>query len=206
MSKWPVCSLRGKLQVKHGYPFKSEYFSDAGHYIVLTPGNFYEVGGFKGIDHVASGDDMLLMQKVAKMYPDVLGFLKNADATVLTKAKPTIKDFFGQRMRWASKSSSYTEFFTVFQLAAVFLFCCNIVLSLFLIVFFGFNFLLFLIPISVKIFFDFIFLRMTTRFFNRSDLMKSFVISQIFHVLYIISVGFFSNFKKKYVWKGRTVK
>ena len=47
MSKWPVSSLQRKLHVKHGYPFKSEYFSDAGHYIVLTPGNFYEEGGFK---------------------------------------------------------------------------------------------------------------------------------------------------------------
>jgi len=47
MSKWPVTSLQGKLHIKHGYPFKSEYFSDSGHYIVLTPGNFYEEGGFK---------------------------------------------------------------------------------------------------------------------------------------------------------------
>jgi type I restriction enzyme, S subunit len=47
MSKWPVSRLHGKLLVRHGYPFKSEYFSDAGHYIVLTPGNFYEEGGFK---------------------------------------------------------------------------------------------------------------------------------------------------------------
>lgn len=47
MSKWHVASLQGKLHVKHGYPFKSEYFSDVGHYIVLTPGNFYEEGGFK---------------------------------------------------------------------------------------------------------------------------------------------------------------
>jgi type I restriction enzyme S subunit len=47
MSKWPVSSLHGKLHVKHGYPFKSEYFSDTGHYIVLTPGNFFEEGGFK---------------------------------------------------------------------------------------------------------------------------------------------------------------
>ncbi len=47
MSRWPVSSLHGKLHVKHGYPFKSEYFSDSGHYIVLTPGNFYEEGGFK---------------------------------------------------------------------------------------------------------------------------------------------------------------
>ncbi|TXG98441.1 MAG: restriction endonuclease subunit S [Rhodocyclaceae bacterium] len=47
MSKWPVSSLHGKLHVKHGYPFRSKYFSDAGHYVVLTPGNFFEEGGFK---------------------------------------------------------------------------------------------------------------------------------------------------------------
>lgn len=47
MSKWPVSSLQGKLHVKHGYPFKSEYFSEVGDHIVLTPGNFYEEGGFK---------------------------------------------------------------------------------------------------------------------------------------------------------------
>lgn len=47
MSNYSVSSLHGKLHVKHGFPFKSEYFSDAGRYIVLTPGNFYEEGGFK---------------------------------------------------------------------------------------------------------------------------------------------------------------
>jgi type I restriction enzyme S subunit len=47
MSKWPVSPLQGKLHIKHGYPFKGEYFSDSGEYIVLTPGNFHEQGGFK---------------------------------------------------------------------------------------------------------------------------------------------------------------
>lgn len=40
-------SLKSRIHVKHGYPFKSEFFSDFGNYIVLTPGNFYEEGGFK---------------------------------------------------------------------------------------------------------------------------------------------------------------
>ncbi|MEI6429227.1 MAG: restriction endonuclease subunit S [Pseudanabaena sp. ELA607] len=35
------------LKVKHGYAFKGEFFSETGSYIVLTPGNFYEEGGFK---------------------------------------------------------------------------------------------------------------------------------------------------------------
>jgi len=40
-------TLRGRIHVKHGYPFKSEHFSDKGEFIVLTPGNFWEAGGFK---------------------------------------------------------------------------------------------------------------------------------------------------------------
>jgi type I restriction enzyme S subunit len=48
MSNWPITSLKGKINIKHGFPFKSEYFSDeATKFIVLTPGNFYEEGGFK---------------------------------------------------------------------------------------------------------------------------------------------------------------
>ena len=47
MSSWPVETLGGKLRVKHGFPFKSEFFSDTGPHIVLTPGNFFESGGFK---------------------------------------------------------------------------------------------------------------------------------------------------------------
>ncbi|MEZ8087539.1 restriction endonuclease subunit S [Vibrio sp. 1S139] len=48
MSNWPISSLKGKLFIKHGFPFKSEFFTnEVTDYIVLTPGNFYEEGGFK---------------------------------------------------------------------------------------------------------------------------------------------------------------
>lgn len=36
-------------KVKHGFPFDGSKFSSEGKYIVLTPGNFYEKGGFKRI-------------------------------------------------------------------------------------------------------------------------------------------------------------
>lgn len=47
MTKWPSKNLRGKIYVKHGFPFKGEHFKSSGPYVVLTPGNFYEAGGFK---------------------------------------------------------------------------------------------------------------------------------------------------------------
>ena len=47
---WPVVELGKHLRVKHGLAFKGEYFGDAGEFIVLTPGNFYDEGGFKPKD------------------------------------------------------------------------------------------------------------------------------------------------------------
>ncbi len=168
---------------------------------------FYEVGGFKGIDHVASGDDMLLMQKIARFHPNSLGFLKNPEATVYTKAKATIADFLSQRLRWASKSSSYTEFFTVFQLAIVFAFCCNILISLILSIFYDASFTpIFVLQFAVKTIVDYFFLNMMSRFFNRTDLMRPFLTPQYIHILYIIVVGSLANFKKTYTWKGRKVR
>ncbi len=54
---------------------------------------FYEVDGFKGIDNIASGDDMLLMHKIWKRYPNQIGYLKAKEAIVETEAAPTWKAF-----------------------------------------------------------------------------------------------------------------
>ena len=35
------------IHIKHGFAFLGKYFSDQGKHILLTPGNFYEEGGFK---------------------------------------------------------------------------------------------------------------------------------------------------------------
>lgn len=165
---------------------------------------FYEVGGFTGINHLASGDDMLLMQKIARKYPDKIGYLKNVEATVKTKAQDSWNAFFNQRLRWASKSSDYKEWKVTAMLGLVWAFCWSIVISFFGILFFGKWMLwLFLIQFGIKTILDFIFLGEMTRFFNRSDLMKYFFQSQVLHILYIVIVGTASIFIKKYNWKGR---
>ena len=45
--KWRETTLGAGIHIKHGYAFKSEFFVNSGKYIVLTPGNFYEEGGFR---------------------------------------------------------------------------------------------------------------------------------------------------------------
>lgn len=56
---WREISLGDAIRVKHGFAFKGEYFSDSGEYVVLTPGNFHEAGGFRlrpGKDRFYTGD------------------------------------------------------------------------------------------------------------------------------------------------------
>ena len=44
---WHEITLGDAIHVKHGFAFKSQYFSDSGEFVVLTPGNFNEEGGFR---------------------------------------------------------------------------------------------------------------------------------------------------------------
>lgn len=44
---WDKVKLGEIIHIKHGWAFKGEFFSNSGDLIVVTPGNFFEKGGFK---------------------------------------------------------------------------------------------------------------------------------------------------------------
>lgn len=44
---WEKDQLKNICSIKHGFAFKSEFFARKGEYIVLTPGSFWERGGFR---------------------------------------------------------------------------------------------------------------------------------------------------------------
>ncbi len=44
---WVEKRLSELCDIEHGFAFKSEFFTDSGDYVLLTPGNFYESGGYR---------------------------------------------------------------------------------------------------------------------------------------------------------------
>ncbi len=44
---WVEAPLSSLCDIKHGFAFKSEFFTSDGEYVLLTPGNFYESGGYR---------------------------------------------------------------------------------------------------------------------------------------------------------------
>lgn len=169
---------------------------------------FEELGGFSGNAHLASGDDVFLVQKVAARWPGSVFFLKNFAATVLTEAPPDVPSFIRQRLRWGTKNAALTEWPLRLVLLTVFLFCWSILINSVLAVvgiFTGNGLLLAVVlaQIFAKATFDHVFLREVCRFFKRKDLLRWFVPSFLLHTLYIPALGTASLFFKKYTWKGR---
>lgn len=163
---------------------------------------FAEVQGFAGIDTIPSGDDMLLMYKIYKKYPDKVFYLKNTAAIVTTAGVPAWKDFFNQRIRWASKADKYDDKRIVGVLLVVYLFnCCFLFLGIasFVKATWFFFFILFLIA---KILIEFPFVQTVSRFFDQQSLMKYFPLLQPLHILYTIVAGWLGKFGS-FEWKGR---
>jgi cellulose synthase/poly-beta-1,6-N-acetylglucosamine synthase-like glycosyltransferase len=166
---------------------------------------FYEVGGFKGIDDLASGDDELLLHKMAARYDNKIGFLKNYDAVVYTQAKPTLYEFIQQRKRWASKSTRYKNKSIIVLGVFVWLFNLSIVVNLLTGIFIPVFFKIALIQLILKIAIEFLFLWDVTKFAKRRELLPLLPILNLMHIIYIIFIGVAGN-SGKYNWKGRMVK
>lgn len=166
---------------------------------------FYEVNGFAGVDHIASGDDMLLMHKIWKQYPDCIHYLKSKEAIVSTQAMRTWKEFFNQRIRWASKAKKYNDK----RILPVLMLVYFLNLSFLVLLIAGFRdhryWICVLILWLLKTMVEFPFFRSVSIFFDRQWALKWFFFFQPLHIFYTVISGLFGQFGK-YEWKGRKVR
>lgn len=164
-----------------------------------------KVEGYKGIDHLASGDDFLLMMKLQKEYPDRISYLMSEDAIVQTAPQPDWPSFFQQRIRWASKSGKYDDKKLTATLMLVYLFNLSFLVLIIAGFFNYFAWGLVAIMLVWKVLAESTFLTPVAEFFGKGRLLVSHVLLQPLHILYIISAGFLGMIGK-YKWKGRSVR
>ncbi|HEX7844587.1 MAG TPA: glycosyltransferase [Chitinophagaceae bacterium] len=166
---------------------------------------FNEVDGFNGIDHIASGDDMLLMYKIANKYPEGIHYLKSKEATVYTQPAKTWKEFFNQRIRWASKAAKYDDKRILPVLLLVYLFNFSF-LVLAIAGFWNLEFWLWILGLLVaKTLVELPLFISVAKFFDKQWAIKLFFFFQPLHIFYTIISGLFGQFGK-YEWKGRKVR
>ncbi|MEN9570706.1 MAG: hypothetical protein RL172_1937 [Bacteroidota bacterium] len=175
---------------------------------------FNAVNGFAGIDDIASGDDMLLMHKIYKQYPQQVFFLKSDKVIVKTAPMKTLPDFFNQRIRWASKADRYDDKRIIAVLLLVYLFNALLLLLPFTAIFNQTTYTFLGARFSAlqcwscllagKTLVEYLFIYPVARFFNQATLLWFFPVAQPFHILYTVIAGWLGKFGS-YRWKGRQV-
>ncbi|MFN8394757.1 MAG: glycosyltransferase [Bacteroidia bacterium] len=164
-----------------------------------------EVGGFSGIDHIASGDDELLMHKIAAQGHWKVAFMKRKVAIVRTPAQGTWAEFKAQRIRWVSKSGQYKRR----GITAILVLSYLAVLGFPVLAVAGIwehrLWWLMLGHLALKIVAEAAVLVPAARFFDKLRLLPWLPVEQVAHIAYVLWVGIAGQ-RKSYQWKGRTVK
>jgi cellulose synthase/poly-beta-1,6-N-acetylglucosamine synthase-like glycosyltransferase len=161
---------------------------------------FIAVGGYQGVDQIASGDDMFLMHKMKVTLSNRIGYLFHPGAIVLTKAMHHWKDFIMQRIRWSSKARFYDDNSIFWVLLLVYLYNFSFILLLL-----AGDYTMFMISIALKTIFEVFFLFPVTHFYSMQGQLKYFPLYQPLHIVYTVVAGLFGQVKT-YTWKGRRVK
>ncbi|GLB47901.1 glycosyltransferase family 2 protein [Neptunitalea lumnitzerae] len=187
-----------------GFGLKKPFMCNGAN-LAYEKSTFYKVKGFEGNNHISSGDDIFMMEKIAHKYPEGVHYLKSEKAIVTTIPQPTFKKLLHQRKRWAAKASVYKNPWS--QLVAVIVLLMNLSLPVFTVLsmlgVFGFKWLL--LGFAVKFNLDFFLIYTTAGFFKQQQLLRTYYLAAFIYPGFCCYVAL-SSFFGSYNWKGKTFK
>jgi len=160
---------------------------------------FEKVNGFTGIGHHRSGDDDLMLQKMAKHIRKT-NFMFSQDAIVPSYDKDNLQDMAHLETRRASKWFHYplpVKMMTLFFLIYYLTFCYSFFSFVSGYLNTNFFFIIFLLKIIPELLLTFLFLLKT----KRIKLMLVFPLLELIYIPYYIIFGFKGTFGK-YRWKN----
>jgi len=167
---------------------------------------FDEVKGFEYDMDLSSGDDELLMQKIAQDTEYKVKFSLDKSSIVKTTSNKTLNEFYHQRKRWASKGLFYKNKNLVTKLILIYLFYVGLIIQpLLMVFFFTFFVITFSVSIAFKFLLEYLILSKGKKLLFPSLPLHWFFLAEILQVPYIIIAGLtgaFGNFH----WKDRKVK
>jgi cellulose synthase/poly-beta-1,6-N-acetylglucosamine synthase-like glycosyltransferase len=162
---------------------------------------FDELGGFGGINEQASGDDVFLLQKTVQKNPEKIAYLRNTDFIVKTRPENDLFQLFMQRVRWASKTTSYKNTYAKLLAVAVLLMNLCLVVGFIFWMTDRLNGQLLLGAFLVKYAVDYILLYKSNAYLRKRKFILPMA-SSIIYPIFSSLVGLYSLFGN-FTWKDR---
>ena len=169
-----------------------------------TKNLFNAIGGFGGNNKIASGDDVFLLQKAIKSHLNKVYYLKNKDIIVNTKPENDLYKLFMQRVRWASKTSSYSDNYCKILAVVVLMMNLSLVISIGLSILQKLTIWNLIIVFFIKYFVDYILLYQSNKYVRNNKFLFPLA-SSLIYPIFSSCVGIYSLFGS-FSWKGRSFK
>jgi cellulose synthase/poly-beta-1,6-N-acetylglucosamine synthase-like glycosyltransferase len=168
---------------------------------------FLAVGGFSGNSNYASGDDVFLVQNVARTFPGGIAYAWNTSAVVFTEPCRTLSSLIQQRIRWATKNKALQQRSIYWIWAFIWMtFVLNLVTA---IVILCTSLQLVGIPViltAAVLTAEYLFLRRVVKHYEQQELLRGFALSFAMHYIYILYIGIAGALTKTYRWKDRKLR
>lgn len=162
-----------------------------------------ELNGFDGVAQFVSGDDDLLLQKIHATQRWRCAFAPQRHSVVRTDANPSLRSFFAQRFRWASKSSIHPWWLVALEVFVYFYLLSFPIL--FLSVLLKGSPVFYLIPFVLKFIIDLIFMTYATPHVKKKANPIILLLTEWLQIVYVILAGLV-GLLGNYTWKGRHYK
>lgn len=166
---------------------------------------FQKVKGFEGNNHLASGDDIFLMEKMKRAFPKKVLFLKSKEAIVTTKPQSSWQNLIQQRIRWASKTSKQKNLFSMILGLLVTLTNFFVLAIPFLIYFDSKNAVFYVSALLIKMGVDYLAIRQSANFFNKKTSVLIFL-TAFFTYAFLLIIIILGSLRGNFSWKGREFK
>ncbi len=166
---------------------------------------FLKVNGFSGNNHIASGDDIFLLEKIKKAFPNRVQFLKSEESIVSTNPQKTWKNVINQRIRWASKTSKQKGLTSKVLGILVFLMNLSILAFPFFMIFDTENLGFYLLLTAIKIIVDYVVVQQNFSLFGKKSSFWKFL-PQTYMYAIIVLIVTLGSMRGNYSWKGRSFK
>ncbi|MBN2036346.1 MAG: glycosyltransferase [Chitinispirillaceae bacterium] len=162
---------------------------------------FEDAGGYGGASRkVVSGDDDLLLQRIARKGRWRVRFMTDPAGSVVTMPTTTLQGVFEQRKRWGSKTVRYAPGQALF-LAGIFMFYC-VIIAMFTAGFFQPRlFLIFFALLAIKLAGEYLLLIPGTALFRQKPLRPYILPASLVQVPLVILATIFGVFGR-FSWKG----
>ncbi|MBP5582824.1 MAG: glycosyltransferase [Bacteroidales bacterium] len=193
----------GILGVQNGLANSHHAFSCNGANMCITK-SFYQKA-YETNESFASGDDVFLLHTAKRIDKNAVFFIPDTNAAIKTSVPSTLKAFFDQRIRWASKAGGYKDFTAILVALIVYIYCmamaiCAVGACLGSVLCFVAFSLLFVSKLCI----DLILFIVTEKHFESKKYLWLALPFECVYFLYIIIIPILSFFKKT-KWKEREI-